>query len=347
MSFKFHYFNDKIKYQRPFSARKLISNMKSQYNANYFNNNNELNINTVRSLQLSHDINSNAKIKRKILSKNLENELNSKNLNEILLLMLTYNNYLPDDLKIENEKRNDNDIECSNIISCFQLLIKFLYEKKSENENYNNILEKRISALKQESNLDKYNDIIQKNNQKLNQLQEKKKQLRTFLNNNGKKLPSETTKKLYICNICPEEKNKFDSYRAFHQHYVRHHVNPYLFYNSNNNTNMDMGFMTELDKKYFETKMDNMLEQFKTTLKSKIYKKGIEKNFGTGDYGLESGMLKSGRQTKRNEINRKNYDLIKERIERLENNQKKFEILFKNNVDNFLKELKNEIEKLK
>ena len=93
--------------------------------------------------------------------------------------------------------------------------------------------------------------------------------------------------------------------------------------------------------------MDNMLEQFKTTLKSKSYKKGIEKNFGTGDYGLESGMLKSGRQTKRNEINRKNYDLIKERIERLENNQKKFEILFKNNVDNFLKELKNEIEKLK
>ena len=110
---------------------------------------------------------------------------------------------------------------------------------------------------------------------------------------------------------------------------------------------MDMGLMTELDKNYFETKMDNMLEQVKTTLKSKSYKKTKEKNFRTGEYGLDSGMLKSGRQTKRNEINRKNYDLIKERIERLENNQKKFEIIFKNNIDNFLNELKKEIEKLK
>jgi len=347
MSFRFHYFDNKIKYQRPFSARKLISNMKSYHNANYINKYNELNINTVRSFQLSHDINSNAKIKNIILSKNLENELNSKKLNEILPMMLRYNNYLPDETKIEDEKKINNDIECSNIISCFQLLIKYLYEKKSENENFNNLLEQRISSLKQESNLDKYNDIIQKNNQKLNQLQQKKTQLKAFLKNNGKKLPSENSKKLYICNICPKGKNKFDTYRAFHQHYVRHHVNPYLFYNNNNNTNMDMGLMTELDKNYFETKIDNMLEQVKTTLKSKSYKKAKEKNFRTGAYGLDSGMLKSGRQTKRNEINRKNYDLIKERIERLENNQKKFEIIFKNNIDDFLNELKKEIEKLK
>ena len=109
MSFRFHYFNNKLTYKRPFSARKLISTMNLRYANN--NNYNNLNINTVRSLQLSHDINSNMKIKKFILSKNLEKELNSKNLNEILQQMLIYNNYLPDDIKIEDEKMIDNDIE--------------------------------------------------------------------------------------------------------------------------------------------------------------------------------------------------------------------------------------------
>ena len=39
-------------------------------------------------------------------------------------------------------------------------------------------------------------------------------------------------------------------------------------------------------------------------------------------------------------------DKIMERIEKIENNQKEFEKLFKSKVDNFLKELKSEIEKL-
>lgn len=337
-----------MKYQRPFSARKLISTMRSNYNDNYLNNYNDLNINTVRSLQLSHDIKSNAGIKKMILSKNLEKEINPNNLKEILPLMLTYNNYLPDNLKIENEKKNDNDIECSNIISCFQLLIKYLYEKKEENENFNKIMEQKISSLKQESDLSNYNEIIQKNSQKLDQLQQKKIKLRAFLKNNGKILPSEETKKLYICNVCPEERNKFNTYRAFHRHYVNHHINPYLFYNSDNNMNINMGLMNDLDKNYFETKIDNMSEQIKTTLKSKIQKKGNEINLRPEHFGLEkSGTLKSARQYKGNEINRKKFDLIKERIERLQNNQKQFEKMFKVNVDNFLNEFKNEIEKLK
>ena len=38
---------------------------------------------------------------------------------------------------------------------------------------------------------------------------------------------------------------------------------------------------------------------------------------------------------------------IRERIEKIQNSQKEFENQFNMNVDNFLKELKNEIKKLK
>ena len=160
MSFRFHYFSHRKGYQRPFSARNFLSSMNKKYKDN--NNYQELNINTIRSMQLSHDINKNKKIKEIILSKNLENEINSNNLKEILPLMLTYNNFLPDDTKIENEKINENDIECSNIISCFQLLIKFLYEKYDENEKFNEVLENKISSLKQEKNSEEYNKLIKK-----------------------------------------------------------------------------------------------------------------------------------------------------------------------------------------
>ena len=57
-------------------------------------------------------------------------------------------------------------------------------------------------------------------------------------------------------------------------------------------------------------------------------------------------MLKSGRNFRGSEIKNRKMDKIMERIEKIENNQKEFEKLFKSKVDNFLKELKSEIEKL-
>ena len=345
MSFRFHYFNNKLTYKRPFSARKLISTMNLRYANN--NNDNNLNINTVRSLQLSHDINSNMKIKKFILSKNLEKELNSKNLNEILQQMLIYNNYLPDDIKIEDEKMIDNDIECSNIISCFQLLIKFLFEKKTENEKYNNILEQKINSLKDESNISKLNEKIDKNEQKINQLERKKYKIKTFLKNNGIKFPSENNKKLYICNLCPEDVNKFDNYRSFHQHYVKTHINPFLFYDKDNNRNINNELKYEFDKKYFDNKIDDFLEEMKITLKSKSQQIIKKKHYKEEDIDTNNNMLKSQNISEKNDISRKKYDLIKERMEKLENNRREFEKKFKINVDNFLKEFKNEIEKLK
>ena len=346
MSFRFRYFSNSARYQRPFSARKLLSTMRLQSNENS-NTYRNLNINTVRSMQLSQDINDNQKIKNAILSKNLENEINPVNLNEILTLMLTYNNYLPDDIKIENEKMNDNDIECSNIISCFQLLIKFLFEKKAENENYNNYLDNNISSLKQETNLSQYNEIIQKNSDKINQLEQKKLKLKSILLNNGKKLPPEMTKKLYICDICPNDNNKFESYRAFHRHYVQNHINPYSFYNSGNNINKNIEYKNDFENKYIENKMNNIFQNAMDKMrKSQSQKKSIFEN--EKNKGIEkSNILKNAKLAKNNEIKKIKYNKIMERIERMENNRKEFEKMFKINVDNFLNDLKNEIVKLK
>ena len=350
MSFRFHYFSYENKYKKPFSARNLIANMNSRYNeTNYNHNKEDININTIRSMQLSHDISSNKKIKSIILTKNIKKELNFNTLKEILPLMLEYNNYLPDDTKILDEKMNNNDIECSNIISCFQLLIKYLFEKKEENEKFNQILENKISSLKDDFNSNKLSELIQKNNIAINKLQQRKMKLITFLKNNGKNVPSEKNKKIYICNLCPLETNKFNSYKAFHKHYVKYHINPYSFYNSNNNKNITMYNSLGLDSDYLELKINNVLQKVKTAMmKSKSQIKGGKgKNINKDNLASDTRMLASERLYKGSQINKKKYDEIKKRIERLENNQKNFENMFKMKVDDFLEEFKIELEKLK
>ena len=341
-SFKFRYFGNQKRYQRPFSARRLLSTMKSKYITNK-NNFNDLDINTIRSMQLSHDFNNNNKIKKIILSKDLEKELDENSLKEILPLMLTYNNYLPNDFNIENDKINNNDnyndIKCSNIISCFQLLLKFLFEKMKENENYNDMLRNQISSLNQDANLIKCNELIQKNSEKINKLQQKKIKLKSILINNGKKIPSELDKNIYICDICPNDNNKFLSYRAFHKHYVQNHINPYSFNNNGINLNNEFGFNNNLDKDYLDIKMNVLFQKVMNTMQNKNIILEKEKNRG-------GSMLKSDRNFRGSEIKNKKMDKIMERIEKIENNQKEFEKLFKAKVDNFLKELKSEIEKL-
>ena len=102
-------------------------------------------------MEISHDISSNKKIRS--LTNNLE--LNSNILKEILPLMY----YLSDDTKIEDEKMNNNDIECSN-------------------------------------NLNKLSELIQNNNKTINKLQQRKIQKIIFLKNNGE---SNSSEKIVIC----------------------------------------------------------------------------------------------------------------------------------------------------
>ena len=103
----------------------------------------------------------------------------------------------------------------------------------------------------------------------------------------------------------------------------------------------------EFDKKYFDNKIDDFLEEMKITLKSKSQQIIKKKHYKEEDIDTNNNMLKSQNISEKNDISRKKYDLIKERMEKLENNRREFEKKFKINVDNFLKEFKNEIEKLK
>ena len=332
MSFRFHYFSKK-----PFSARNLLSTMKAQSD-----NFESINLNTIRSMKLTNNIESNKKIKQLILSKNLEKDFsqntenNKKILKEILPMMLSFNNHLPDDIKIENDKKNDTDIECSNIISCFQLLIKYLYEKEIENKKFNEELEKRITEIKKEPELNKYDNTIKRNNSKINQLQQQKIKMEFFLKKYGINPPS-SSPHIYFCDQCPITKNKFFSYKSFHKHYVQNHINPYTFYNYNNdsinfNAYNNNNFDKEIEDEYFDTKINDMLKRVLNNIKRPK----------SQDIKLKSIKTKN----KKDEIERKKYEELKERIKRFENSQKEFEITFQNKLDNFLIEFKNEIKKL-
>ena len=181
MSFKFHTFNK----NNTFSANTFLSILKEKNNINQ-----QLNLNTIRTIQLTNNIEQNINIKKELLKRDLSEEISIKNnnkdntinnneyisnfINQYLPSMLLFNSYLPDETKIDSYNRSVNNIEFSNIISCFQLLMKFLFELKENNHIQNNIWEKRLSYLKDKENLLNNKDIIIKNDNIINKLQKKK-----------------------------------------------------------------------------------------------------------------------------------------------------------------------------
>ena len=143
--------------------------------------------------------------------------------------------------------------------------------------------------------------------------------------------------------------NQFNSYRAFHKHYVKNHINPYSFYNYGNNIDYNNELNTQLDSKYFDTKMDDVLQKVMTEMKktNKIINENENNKYKTRDLDSGSEKLKSTGKQKKNNLQKMKFSNIRERIEKIQNSQKEFENQFNMNVDNFLKELKNEIKKLK
>ena len=363
MSFKFHTFNKK-----PFSATNFISKVKEQ---NYQTNN--FNINNFRSIKLTNNIEHNKQIKKLLLERDLEDELllkknyeksNSNNfeyktnlINEIIPLMLAYNCYLPDQTTIDTFKRSENDIEFSNIISCFQLLLKYLFETKENNENQNNLIEQNLALLKENANL-LNNDISILNNNKISELENRKIQLLLFLKKNGKDLEIKNNN-LYVCNVCPFPYKKYYSYRDFHRHYVKNHINPNIILN-NDYEFINQGF----DKAYFDNKINEFSEEitqlFEKTnidikknnincfIKQNIFGLRRNKRYETvGPNNTNVDFNRINRTLYNNDFNEKNKETFRKRIEIIENRQKNFENNFKNQINIFLEEFKNEILKLK
>ena len=358
MSFKFHTFT-----QKKFSAKDFLSKVKENNSQKeQFNNN-------IRSIQLTNDIEYNKTIKKKLLEKNLEDDLSSikknnddedkkivesesKDIKEIVLLMLSFNCYLSDEEKIDNYERSKNDLEFSNIISCFQLIIKFLYELKENNESQNNLMEKTLS-YDYDKLLLKKNETIHKKNEEINRLENKKIKLQTFLNKYGNEKDIKPKKRFYVCDVCPFPYQQFYSYREFHKHYVKNHINPYLVLN-NDYTILNKDF----DKLYFDNKLNELTEDVTRFVKEATIKDNKNKfHFLKDDMGSQKNKINDnflqsnnkGKNLNNNSIdfNEKRKEMIKKRIEYIENNQKNFENNFRIQINSFLEEIKKEISKIK
>ena len=363
MSFRFHSFN---KNKNKFSATNFLSNIREK-NITYKNK--ELNLNTIRSIQSTNNIGFNKRIKKKILELNLEEDLSKKDDNNIQNLiqnilpsMLTFNCYLPDENKINNNERTINDIECSNIISCFQLLIKYLFQEEEKEKFENKLLEGELSKLKDLENLLNNKEIIPKNDEKIKKLMNKKIKLQLLLKKKGNNVGLKTTPKLYICDVCHFPYKKFYSYQELHKHYVKYHINPYLSLKSEYRI-INKGF----DKFYFDNKMENLEEEvtniFKNVRSHDKAKKENEskekKTFLSIDnkiYGIRRNrryetvgpnMNKNSLSLKISKENEKMNEYVQKRIENFKLNQEKFEKEFKNQIESFMKEFKDELLKIK
>ena len=356
--------------KNPFSATNFLSKIREK------NMNRELNINTIQYLQNTNSKEFNKKLKKELLERNLEDELSKNNINnfndninlqKILPLMLTYNNYLPDNNKIEDGKRSSNDVECSNIISCFQLLLRYLFITKENIKKNNYLLKENLSKLKSFEDLLNDKEIIPKNKEKISELEKKKLKLQIFLKSNGVDIESKKKTKFYVCDICPFPYKQFYNYQDFHQHYVKNHINPYLAL-SNDYSIVNRGF----DKYHFDNKMNelnkeitDMFQRAKSQKKEIIDKdfKIIENNikFVTRDKNISGIRTNKRYETVGPSMNNKNMHLnninslsfsknkekrnefIRKRIEDIQSNQKNFESNFQDQIELFMKEFKNEM----
>lgn len=357
MSFKFHAFNKKL-----FSATNFISKVNEKNN-----HTEKFNMNYFTSIQLTSNKEYNNQIKNILLEKNLENDLslkinnektNSNIIKENLVLMLKFNCYLPDEKIIHTYKKNANDIEFSNIISCFQLLLKYLYEIKEKNEIQNNLIEQNLALLKENANL-LINDISLLNNNKISELENRKIKLLLFLKKNGKDLEIKKNN-LYICNECSFPYKKYYSYKEFHRHYVKNHINPYISLN-NDYEIINLGF----DKSFFDNKINDFTEEITNKLFEKDYTDPNKKNINyfkkQNVYGLRRNKRyetvgpnntnidfnKFSQKLDNYDFKEKKKEIIRKRIEIIENKQKNFENNFKNQIKIFLDEFKKEILELK
>lgn len=348
MNFKFHKFNNK-----KFSANEFLAKVKKN---NIYDQ--EININTIRSIQLNHNAEENKKIKKELIKTNLLKEisLNKDNPDVIkknLSLMLSFNSYL------KKKKINDKDDNCyiktfPNLISCFQLLMKYFYEIKENQENQIALEEKKINELKDEKNT--LSKIELQNKDKIGELENKIMNLKLFLIQNNVKLKDKRNK-LYICDVCPFPYEKFYSYREFHKHYVSNHVNPYL------SINQDYSIISQgFDKNYYDNKIDEFTQEVYD-----IFRKSQNQNNNKEDSIGKNNIFNRGRRNQRYEtvgplnsiylskynpylFNRDSNDKkkeIRDRIANLKEDQKIFENNFKSQMEHFLEEFKNELFKLK
>lgn len=358
MSFRFHTFN---KNKNKFSATNFLSNIREK-NIEYKNK--ELNLNTIRSIQSTNNITYNKKIKQKILELNLEEDFSHKNNNiqnlikNIVQSLLTFNCYLPDENKINNNKRAINDVECSNIISCFQLLIKYLFEEEEKVKIENKLLEENLSKLKELNNLLNNNEIISRNNETIKKLVNKKIKLQLLLKKNGKEIGPKASPKFYICDVCPFPYKKFYSYEELHKHYVKYHINPYLSLNTKYKY-INQGF----DKFYFDNKMKDLEEEITNIFRNarSHEKERKEKNFKeiknfinieNKSYGIRRNRRydtvgpNNNISLKNSKENGKMNEFIKKRIKDFKLSQEKFEKDFQIQIECFMKEFKDELLKI-
>jgi hypothetical protein len=349
MHFRFHKFN-----HNKFSASKFLSDVNSKNNINE----EEININTIRNFQLNYKAEKNKQIKKEIIQKNLLKELslnkeknNSDLIKDNLSLMLAFNSYLKNKETNEEYDELKSKTGFSNLISCFQLLMKYLFEIKENEESKNAVYEKKLNELKDEkNNLDK---VQFKNDDKIEELENKIMNLKLFLNRNGVNTEKKQYK-LYICDVCPYPYQKFYSYREFHKHYVSNHVNPNLCL-SQDFSIVNQGF----DKNYFDNKINEFAEDIYDIIRKTQDQNDKEEDTKEKKSFIYNNNIFSGsRRNKRyvtvgpytsnffnTEIDDKKKE-IRNRIANIKNNQKSFEDNFKNQINNFLIELRNEISNL-
>lgn len=378
MSFRFIKFNNPPK----FSATKFLNNLNNRppsYNKT-------LPINTVNSFQITQNLEENNQITKNLLEKNLETEIssnenvNSEILKQIIPLMLTYNSFFSEEeednsnpFKENKNKSTNNYIEYSNIITCFQLLIKFLYETK-ENVASNNLnKENNLNEMKGQSKISNNENIISSNENKINILLAKKLKLESFLKANGHSNYLNTNN-IYFCDVCPYK--KFSCYKDFHHHYVKNHINPYNVGDDGKLINVENGF----DKIYFDNKINELTDEIKEFMRTNVSQKKqrIDKDFEemqksthillnfnkrnnttTNLYKLNRHVTDPYIKNERKETNESFNpdisrdekkvvnDLIIERINKIKKNQKNYEEFFEKQLNNFMLEFKNQLSQLK
>lgn len=130
----------------------------------------------------------------------------------------------------------------ANLISIFQLLLKFLYDAKGNIQEENETIEQYTKNINgKDKQIEENKKIIENQRKLIRELNTKYKRYQTIINANSDFITK--NKRLYFCDVCKYA--KFNDYESLHNHYTKYHIDPNAVRNDSSYVNFDQVYFNQ------------------------------------------------------------------------------------------------------
>ena len=271
------------------------------------------------------------------------------------LPQMTYQYYKTKDLP--NPKNKNMKL----LLSKYQHLLKYLLKLEKNINKFNSFLDENakkvfnpdLTNFSKEKSL---NIQIEENNKKINLLYQKITDYKNIIinvNKNKKRslasfvLIIKDNENNYYCDLCPNE--IFQSYRDVQIHFL--YMHKHILQMRKNNYEINNNIISSphnLERNYLDAKIKNIEDELGTFIETLNKNNGKDNEILKNNINENNNLEKEeNKENKEIEINDNNFMILEQKINILEENQKKNQQMLLENLDEFKKEIFSQLKSLK